>query len=313
MSEKRLELKVGALLVVAILGAVGLLALMGELRFNEDINLRVNFSHTGNVVEGAPVKLGGVSVGRVKHIALSADRRDEEGFPLPVQMELHVSKDALASLREDVAVTVATMGPLGEAYLELYTGSAHRPAFDASKVIRGLDAPRLDLVANRLSNFLESASRVLEENPRAMSTLVANITSLSENMDLLLKDNRPGVTALTAEAAASMKDLRQLLNSLRQHLPRMAENADATLEGIAAVSSQLSREDGVALKKALERYSAAGEKLEKIAERGDRLLAKLEAGEGTAGAVLKDPQVYDDLKTLIKDLRKNPWKVLWKD
>jgi phospholipid/cholesterol/gamma-HCH transport system substrate-binding protein len=31
------------------------------------------------------------------------------------------------------------------------------------------------------------------------------------------------------------------------------------------------------------------------------------------GAVMQDKQVYDDLKSLLADLRKHPWKMLWKD
>jgi phospholipid/cholesterol/gamma-HCH transport system substrate-binding protein len=50
-----------------------------------------------------------------------------------------------------------------------------------------------------------------------------------------------------------------------------------------------------------------------VAARAERLLARIEAGEGTLGAMQKDPQIYEDLKALITDLRKHPWKVLWKD
>ena len=50
-----------------------------------------------------------------------------------------------------------------------------------------------------------------------------------------------------------------------------------------------------------------------MALRADRILKRLEAGEGTAGAMLQDKQVYDDLKNLLSDLRKHPWKMLWKD
>jgi phospholipid/cholesterol/gamma-HCH transport system substrate-binding protein len=53
--------------------------------------------------------------------------------------------------------------------------------------------------------------------------------------------------------------------------------------------------------------------LEQIAGRADRVLGRLEAGEGTGGALLKDPALYDELRTLVTDLRKHPWKVLWKD
>jgi phospholipid/cholesterol/gamma-HCH transport system substrate-binding protein len=61
------------------------------------------------------------------------------------------------------------------------------------------------------------------------------------------------------------------------------------------------------------KYESVGTKADQIATRADRLLAKLEAGEGSLGAALKDPAVYDELKTLLTDVRKNPWKLLWKD
>jgi phospholipid/cholesterol/gamma-HCH transport system substrate-binding protein len=36
-------------------------------------------------------------------------------------------------------------------------------------------------------------------------------------------------------------------------------------------------------------------------------------GKGTAGALLVDPQIYDDLKELVRDLKRNPWKFFWKE
>ncbi|MBS1151923.1 MAG: Mce family protein, partial [Myxococcaceae bacterium] len=76
MDESKLELKVGALLLAALLGTLGLLSLMGELSFGSHATLKVDWSHTGNVVKGAPVKIAGVGVGRVEHINLLATRRD---------------------------------------------------------------------------------------------------------------------------------------------------------------------------------------------------------------------------------------------
>ncbi len=128
MDERRLEIKVGALLLVAIVGVLGLLYLMGELSFRRGAEVFVDFSHTGNVVKGAPVKVGGVEVGRVDEVALLADRRDAEGRPLPVQLRLTISEEVLAALHDDARVTVSSVGPLGEPYLELSTGRAGRPA-----------------------------------------------------------------------------------------------------------------------------------------------------------------------------------------
>ena len=36
-------------------------------------------------------------------------------------------------------------------------------------------------------------------------------------------------------------------------------------------------------------------------------------GKGTAGALLVDQQIYDDLKELVRDLKRNPWKFFWKE
>lgn len=337
MDERRLEIKVGALILAAVAGALGLLWLMGEITLGSFARIAVEFGHTGNVVEGAPVKLGGVKVGRVDRIVLSPDRRDDAGEPLPVRMELSVDPKVTRALREDAAVTVATMGPLGEPYLELYTGSARAAPFPPDKVIRGLDAPKLDLVANRLSNFLESASRVLEDDPRALSKLVTGVSGLAHTVDEVLTENRDGLGTLTAELAAAARDLKQLshiaraqlepggkgaqllddaaqsASVMREQLPRLSEDAAKALGGLAALAGPLTPEDGKKVKAAIERYTAAGQKLEALATRGDLLLTRLEAGQGTAGAMIKDPQLYQDLKDLIRDLRKHPWKMLWKD
>ena len=179
MDERRLEIKVGAFLLAAVAGCLALLYLMGELSIGKAAAIEVEFGHTGNVVKGAPVKLGGVPVGRVERIVLTPDHRDEAGEPLPVKMDLSVEPSTLAALRADAAVTVATAGPLGESYLELYPGSAKEPPLPGGKVIRGVDAPRLDLVANRLSKFLESAAR----QPELIPTLQGRMFLLAGLID----------------------------------------------------------------------------------------------------------------------------------
>ncbi len=337
MDERRLEIKVGALLLAAVGGLLALLWLMGELTLGGGTTLIVEFGHTGNVVRNAPVKLGGVPIGRVEKVVLTPDRRDEYGEPVPVRMELSVDEKVLTALREDALVTVATQGPLGEPYLEVYTGSARAGPFPPEKVIRGVDAPRLDLVYNRLSNFLESASRVLEEDPRALSTLVGGVLSLTKTVDGVLTENRQDIHTLASELSAAARDLRLLSEAarstlepggrgarliedaaqsaslMRSELPRITQEASRAIGGLAALSGGFNADDGEKLKIALDRYALAGERLERLADRGDRILARIEEGKGTMGGAYKDPQLYNDLKDLISDLRKHPWKLLWKD
>ncbi len=336
MDESRLELKVGALLLAAVVGTLGLLYSMGELSFSSGRNVTIDFSHTGNVVKGAPVKLGGVLVGSVDAIELLADRRDDHGDPMPVKMTVSISEATEKALRTDCAITVSSQGPLGEPYLEIWPGSNPQPHV-ASVPIRGIDAPRIDIVSNRLAKFLDSASKVLESDPEAMAKLVNGFGGLTSTVDGVLTENRTQIKDLAQELSVAAKDLRVLAAIARKEmepggrttmmiddaasaarlakndLPDLSKKASTALGGIAAVSGQFTEEDGKRLKDMIVKYQAAGEKVDVLAGRADKLLAKLEAGDGTLGALMKDKQAYDDLKALLADLRKNPWKMLWKD
>lgn len=337
MREQHLEAKVGTLVLLAIVGVVGLLWLMGEVALSPGPTLTVEFGHTGNVVVGAPVKLGGVKVGRVDKIALVIDRRDEAGNPLPVRMLLSVRRDVLEALHEDSAVTVATQGPLGEPYLELYTGSSRSGKLGKGASIRGVDAPRLDVVANQLSSFLQSASHVLEEDPQAIARLVGGVSGLSRTVDDVLTENRGDIHVVASELAGAAKDLSYLAqlarktmepggqgmgliddsataaHLLRQDLPEISKEAKVVLAALSALSADLGPEDGKKLRSMIDRYASAGEQLEKIAVRGERILGRIESGEGTLGGFNQDPQVYRDLRDLVADLKKHPWKIMWKD
>jgi phospholipid/cholesterol/gamma-HCH transport system substrate-binding protein len=336
MDERHLEIKVGALVVCAVAGLLMLLWLMGELSLSRGTPLAVELGHSGGVVKGAPVKLGGVTVGRVEGVTLSPDRRDEQGEPLLVKLDLSVEDRVFAALHADAQVAVTNQNIIGESFLELSPGSAKAPALAKGAVLRGVEAVRLDQVAQRMAGMLEQAGKVLEENPGALSALVTNVSGLTGTVNGVLTDNRAQIKTAAAELAETAKDLRQLAATarkamepggkgtvliddaaataklLRQDLPKISENAGKTLGGLAAMTSQLNAEDGARLKQALASYTSAGQKLDQIAARGERLLARIEAGEGTLGGLQKDPQIYQDLKALIADLTARPWRVLWK-
>ncbi len=314
MNERRLEYKAGAFALVALGCLVGLLLLTGELTLSPRDTLVVDFAHTGNVVKNAPVKLAGVGVGKVERIELLASRVDGSGTPLPVRMTLSISGDALAALKRDAVVTVSSQGPLGESYLELWPGVDPTPR-DPRGVLRGSDAPRLDLVSARLAKVLDAVTRVIDSDPQALSALVRGVGGLTATANGVLEENRESLKGLTADLALAMRDLRELTASAKGQLAK--GGAAAALLDDAAATAHLAREEVPALSKqaasALGSMTATGERLDALGARADRLLARLEAGEGTLGALVKDKQAYDDLKALLADLKSHPWKLLWKD
>ena len=43
------------------------------------------------------------------------------------------------------------------------------------------------------------------------------------------------------------------------------------------------------------------------------LMENVRDGEGTIGALLHDREMYDDIREMMKDLKRHPWKFLWKE
>ena len=188
-----------------------------------------------------------------------------------------------------------------------------------------------------LAKFLDAASHVLESDPEALNKLVRGVGGLTTTVDGVITENRSDLKTLAQELSAAATNLRSLAATARHQmepggkantliddaaataklartdLPELSKQASIALGGLARVSGPLTEEDGQRLKAMIVKYQEAGEKVDALATRADRVLAKLEAGEGSMGKVLKDPAVYDELKTLLTDVRKNPWKLLWKE
>ncbi len=335
MEERRLELKVGALLAAALLSGLGLLYLLGELRLGGGARVSVDFAHSGSVPEGAPVKLAGVRVGRVTHLRLLPGRRAADGGPLPVRMEVEVDRAVFAELKADARVVVATQGPLGEPFLELEQGTQAASPLAAGAVLRGVDPARMDLLSAKLMAFLEAALRLLGDE-RDVASLVATAGRLAAKAEAVLDENRPAVGEAARDVSAAARelkaiaqatsqalgergdarqmlaDLKALSAQLRKDVPPLTRRAQEAADSAAALAREVTPEDVRRAREALERYEKAGEALQGAATRAERLLADLEDGQGTAGGLLKDPKVYEDLKALVADLKAHPWKILWK-
>ncbi len=108
------------------------------------------------------------------------------------------------------------------------------------------------------------------------------------------------------KAAQLLDDASASAKLVRQELPGLTSKADRALTGLAAVSGELTPEDGARLKAALA-------SVQQLSARADKILARIEAGEGTIGNLQKDPELAEDLRALVKDLKAHPWKVLFKD
>jgi phospholipid/cholesterol/gamma-HCH transport system substrate-binding protein len=255
------------------------------------------------------VKLAGVRVGRVTRLKLLPARRDAEGGPLPVQMEVEIDEKIFAQLKADASFVVATQGPLGEPFLEITPGSERAALLHSGDELRGTDPARMDLLSSKLFAFLDGATHLVGEDAaqasRDISEAARDLKKLAASASAALDEK--------GSARRMLDDLSAMAAQLRRDLPPITEKAQRAADGAASVAGAFTADDSRQIKEALGRYREAAETLNEVAARADRVLARLEAGEGTLGGLAKDPAVYQDLKSLVTDLKRHPWKVLWKE
>jgi phospholipid/cholesterol/gamma-HCH transport system substrate-binding protein len=117
MSQKKIELWVGVFVIGAMLSMAILAFSVAGLSFKgegESYTLRASFSNIGGLKVRAPVKLGGVIVGRVEEISL-----DVQSYMPIVSLTMFENK---GSYPETSSLSILTSGLLGEQYIGITPG-----------------------------------------------------------------------------------------------------------------------------------------------------------------------------------------------
>ena len=113
--ERAQELKVGALILLALALCGGFVAVLGSFSLARGGRLQVDFDFSGNLQTGAPVKISGIKVGKVEEVAFLGGKLDEKvGRRVQVRVRAWIEDRARESIRQDAEVFVNTSGVLGE-------------------------------------------------------------------------------------------------------------------------------------------------------------------------------------------------------
>jgi hypothetical protein len=43
------------------------------------------------------------------------------------------------------------------------------------------------------------------------------------------------------------------------------------------------------------------------------MVSKIKAGEGTIGKFFKDEEVFEDMREFVRELKRRPWRIIWKE
>jgi len=338
MRERGLEFKVGLLIIVAAVILAGFVFVLGNFSLSSGFTLYVDYDYSGNLQPGAPVKVAGIKVGKIQDVAFLGGQVDPvSGRRVYVRVEAWIENRAKQSIRQDSEFFINTAGVLGEQYLEIVPGKnwTDAPIPAGSKVV-GRNPPRTDLVLSRLYDVLDSLSEVLTEDKDTIKKLLGNSASAVGSVDQLLRDNKEQVGKLIASTSGLAAEASTTLTKINAGLDpamvrRTVSDADAVLVSskkaidtvtpeAVALMTDARRVTGVITEDRVERAIAVADKAAGAVQKAgglidnvDGMVTDLRAGKGTAGALLAKDDVYVDLREMIRDLKRNPWKLFWKE
>ena len=212
MSQRSMEMKVGALMVTSLVLLVGFIVLMGGLSLQPTFRVFVDFDDPGGLQSGAPVRISGVRVGRITAIEFRGGDKDERGKPVkPIRVIASIESQHKKALHDDAIFFVTSQGLLGEMHLAVDPGSHKRPLLEDGAVVDGVSPPRLDQLLSESYELLH----------RSYLGLVRNEEKIAETFDGLHK---------TLRATGNLLEKHeQDISSIVTRLDRIAGEAEETL------------------------------------------------------------------------------------
>jgi MlaD protein len=338
--DERLTRRVGTVVLLALLGIIVLLVGMQRWSLRESFLSTVYFEHVGPLREGAEVQVAGRIIGKVMSISLVPARlaaspdhplAGRDGVAVHIRLQARFAHMA----PRNGTYFISAKGVLGERFVEiggpLDNGPRER-ALRAGDEVRGVDAPHLDRTLWRSYLSLMIAQSFLAEIAPEVVKLMRFVDELTITIEQL--DAGPRVRALATSLGELRDQARAALVPWQSEeltwsdLVAVTERARLTLVRTQALVAEIRARATVATDTLAridrqipadlgERVAATLATLERALERTQRtmatlgeLVAMIERGQGTVGALLHDPELFDDAKALGKMLKNNPWRVV---
>jgi len=271
--------------------------------------VRIAFSKVGGLKERDNVMYRGTKVGVVDRVQVTASN-----------LVVVAMVDPGIVMRRGCRVSVCNLSMLGGYYLNMEEGTGEELDLTATVLAGETPTDWMQDVSAVARNIREMTAR------KEIDTIITNLEAISVQVRTLsdkanrFADRATEVADKTGTVVARIErgegTLGKLLSSddtVYNDLKDTAAEARATFANAREISAKLNREQTFADLEAgvaAFRQAAEGFDVKATVARADNLLDNLNAvaeglknGEGTLGKLARDPEMYDQVQALIRDIR----------
>ncbi|HAD83202.1 MAG: hypothetical protein A2509_11215 [Candidatus Edwardsbacteria bacterium RIFOXYD12_FULL_50_11] len=186
------------------------------------------------------------------------------------------------ALKKDARFWLSDASLMGDKRIAVYPGSSSQP-FDPSQTVDGDRSPGLMETMVKMGYLGEEAAKVVTEMRKNLAT-----PDNYKNVSLALKNLNTATAQLAAMASENRAALKETVRDVNQLVSPNKDKLDSTIQHLAKASANL-----------------------------DSIAGKINSGQGTAGQLVNNKELYEqlsktnkDLQALIADIKANPKKYL---
>lgn len=194
------EIKTGIMMVACLLILLFLTVRTGGVSFfKKGYNLKIQFNYASGIKKGAPVQLTGVEVGEVKNVEIIYNGDDTK-----VLLTLWLDKSA--KVREDSTAYIATMGLMGEKYLELTRGLKDTPFLKENSLIIGKEPMAMEEVMDKAVAIADN-----------LNAGISDLRKLTKSVDLTVAENRAEIGDIIKNMNETSENFKEFSDDIKRH------------------------------------------------------------------------------------------------
>jgi phospholipid/cholesterol/gamma-HCH transport system substrate-binding protein len=316
--QRVLNFKVGLFVLISLVVFLAFIfALGGEGGlFKRSYSVQTSFTNTAGLSQGAAVRLSGVLIGSVKEIHFPEN--PDENF---IVVSMEVNEDGIKRIGSDSIATIRTEGLLGDKYIEIIKGTKEVPK-EIPKVtqITSYTPPQLEKLLGQSEELIDNIMGISQsldkivkgfgkdENIENINSIIASINKTVEAIEtqpgvlhslIYAKKKKSGngfdqntlerfdeAITMVNELLVEIRSGNGALNAFLYD-DKLREQLVETIASINSAAEEIGGQEGITsdLKETMSNFR--------------RISESLADGEGTLGALLIDPTIYDQLKGVL--------------
>ncbi len=278
----RREIKIGLFLAVGLAILALFIFVVGDfstLFKRKGYTLITHFDTVAGLEKKTVVRMAGVKVGAVEAISLKGNRAE---VTMDISPEVKISRDSKA--------TLASLGLLGEKYIEIVPGEEEAFVQPAGTIgsLPPVSFDQLGMILSSVGDDIKNTSKALrdllgEGEARVnIKEILQNLSSVSAELNEFFSENKPLLTQSLEKSAQAIDNFDQNVAALSQNLDELILLLKNTVE-----------ENSGSLKENLEGIKDLISKMDEALKTLNESLEKINKGKGTLGKLIENQDLYE--------------------